>query len=607
MLVFSEQDVNRDPPFSRLDLISCRNLLIYMGPELQKKLIPLFHYALNPEGVLFLGVSETIGEFTELFSALDRKAKLYQRKEALHGAQRGLLSRFLPRVPAADDESGSTPARALPAPKVQVRELTEQALLQAAPAAALVSSQGDILYLHGRTGKFLEPAPGEAGVNNILKMARKGLKRELGRALQTAAAQKTTVVHRGVRVKTNGGFTAVHLTVRPLSAAPFASEQEVPAGAAATLLFLVLLQEADLAEAVEMEAAAAPVKGKRGSAPKGGTKPGEADKRLGVLERELRVKEEHLRSVQDELERSNEAIRSSSEEMQSVNEELRCTNEELETSKEELQSVNEELATVNAELLTKVTDLSRANNDMNNLLAGTGIATIFVDHQLRILRFTPAATQIINLIGKDVGRPVGHIVSNLVGYDGLVADVQGVLDTLVPKDLEVQTKEGQWYMLRILPYRTLDNIIEGAVITLMDITEQRRAREILREDESLRRLAIVAGDANDAIIVQDMEGEILAWNPSAERLYGWSESEALKMNIRDLIIPGEQARALKRVKTISRSKTLEPYRARRIAQGGKAVEVVLTATGLRDRAGKVYAIATTEREIGRGNGKTRAK
>jgi two-component system, chemotaxis family, CheB/CheR fusion protein len=255
MLVFSEHDVIRDPPFSKLDLISCRNLLIYMGPELQKKLIPLFHYALNPEGVLFLGVSETIGEFGQLFSVVDRKAKLYRRKEALQGAPGTLLSRFLPRHPAAYDESGPSPTRAMPAAKVRVRELTEQALLQAAPAAALVSGRGDILYLHGRTGKFLEPAPGEAGVNNILKMARKGLQRELARTMQTAASQKTTVVKRGVRVKTNGEFTGVHLTVRPLSAAPFAHEQEESAGAEEPLLYLVLLEEAELAEAGEVERA----------------------------------------------------------------------------------------------------------------------------------------------------------------------------------------------------------------------------------------------------------------------------------------------------------------------------------------------------------------
>ena len=204
---------------------------------------------------------------------------------------------------------------------------------------------------------------------------------------------------------------------------------------------------------------------------------------IAALRQELRAKEEYLQTANEELETSNEELKSSNEEMQSVNEELQSTNEELETSKEELQSVNEELATVNSELQTKVVDLSRANNDMNNLLAGTGIATVFVDHSLRILRFTPATTQIINLILSDLGRPVGHIVSNLVGYDRLVQDLRAVLDSLIPHEVEVQTTEGGWYTLRIQPYRTLENVIEGAVITFVDITEVKKTREALRDGQ----------------------------------------------------------------------------------------------------------------------------
>ena len=281
--------------------------------------------------------------------------------------------------------------------------------------------------------------------------------------------------------------------------------------------------------------------------------------------------------------------------MQSVNEELQSTNEELETSKEELQSVNEELATVNAELQTKVADLSRANNDMNNLLAGTGIGTVFVDHQLRILRFTPAATQIINLILSDVGRPVGHIVSNLVGYDRLVADMQAVLDTLVPKEVEVQTTEGKWYTMRIQPYRTLDNVIEGAVITFVDITEMKQTREALRKANELLRLAVVVRDAHDAITVQDLEGRILAWNPGAVRMYGWSEAEALAMNVRDRIPEELREEALAKVQQLSRAEILEPYRTQRITKDGAVVEVWMTATALVNEAGQMYAIATTER------------
>ena len=281
--------------------------------------------------------------------------------------------------------------------------------------------------------------------------------------------------------------------------------------------------------------------------------------------------------------------------MQSVNEELQSTNEELETSKEELQSINEELATVNAELQTKVTDLSRANNDMNNLLAGTGIGTVFVDHNLRILRFTPAATLIINLILSDVGRPVGHIVSNLVGYDNLVPDAQSVLKTLIPKEVDVLTAQGKSFTLRILPYRTLDNVIEGVVITFVDVTEIVHTREALRKANELLRLAVVVRDAFDAITVQDLEGRIIAWNPAAERMYGWTELEALKMNVRHRIPLALQEKALVSVHQLSQAETLEPYQTQRIAKDGSIKEVWLTSTALFNESGQMYAIATTER------------
>jgi two-component system CheB/CheR fusion protein len=232
---------------------------------------------------------------------------------------------------------------------------------------------------------------------------------------------------------------------------------------------------------------------------------------------------------------------------------------------------------------------------MNNLLAGTGVGTVFVDHQMRIRRFTPTATQLINLIQTDVGRPVGHIVSNLVGYDRLLEDTQTVLDTLIPKELEVQTRAGDWYLMRIRPYRTLENVIEGAVLTFFDVTEMKKAREELREVEKVRRLAIVVRDAFDAVMVQDMEGRILAWNPAAERMYGWSEAEALAMNIRDLIPESLRAEALDVVQQLARAEILAPYRAQRVAKDGRIVEVWLTVTALVKDTGEIYAIATTER------------
>jgi two-component system CheB/CheR fusion protein len=274
---------------------------------------------------------------------------------------------------------------------------------------------------------------------------------------------------------------------------------------------------------------------------------------------------------------------------------LQSTNEEMETSKEELQSVNEELATVNAELQTKVLDLSRVNNDMNNLLSGTGIGTVFVDHQLRILRFTPAASIIINLIAADVGRPIGHILPNLKGYDGLVVDTRAVLDTLVPKEVQVQTTEGRWFTLRIQPYRTTDNVIEGAVISFIDIAEIVQAREALQKANDLLRLAVVLRDAHDAITVQDLSGRIIAWNPGAVRLYGWSEAQALKMNVKERIPDGLREGALSTLTQLSQAKVLQPYATQRLAEDGSVVEVSIISTALLDEAGKMYAIATTER------------
>jgi len=627
MLVFSEQNVIKDPPFSKLDLISCRNLLIYMGGELQKKLMPLFHYALNPGGYLFLGTSETVGEFMDLFAVMNRKLKLYQRKEDFQGARRVALGRFLLPLTEMNGAFPRAAGKTAPPVTLPLRELTEKALLQqVAPAAALVNGRGDILYLHGRTGFYLEPAPGEAGVSNILKMAREGLQRELATALHKAAGTKDIVRSPGLRVKTNGDLTTVNLTIRPVASGPSAVAQgDRPAATAeAPLLYLVVLEEApgQVTLTNEKGSGRTTARGDDGRSSTSDTDGSDASTGLSpdditakasiaALKHELRAKEEYLQTANEELETSNEELKSSNEEMQSVNEELQSTNEELETSKEELQSVNEELATVNNELQTKVADLSRANNDMNNLLAGTGIATVFVDHQLRILRFTPTAGAIINLITSDVGRPVGHIVSNLVGYDRLVADVQAVLDTLVPKELDVQTIDGRYYTMRVQPYRTLENVIEGAVITFIDITElraaqaqaqtQTQAQAALREAMTERRLAVVVWDAHDAITVQDLEGRTLAWNPAAERIYGWSEAEALAMNVRDRVPKKLQKEALAKVKQLARAEIIEPYRTRRIAKDGAIVEVWMTATALVNEAGEMYAIATTEREAVKGD------
>ncbi len=561
MLVFSEHNVTSDPPFSRLDLISCRNLLIFLDGDQQKKILYLFHYALNPQSFLFLGTSETIGELADFYASVDRKWKLYTNKETVtfHPAQK-----FYPLFKTVPQNivTGKSKANSM-------REVVEKMLLQHyTPACAAINKRGEILYIHRRTGKYLEPAPGEISLN-ITHMAREGLKLELTTAIRKAVAEKKAVTFRGLRVKGNGAITTVNLTVSPFPAesSPFSD------------LFMVIFEEVIFPEENDQRKEVAASVAEAADADETSAR----DERIIDLERELRHKEEYLQTVIEELETSNE-------ELQSTNEEFQSANEELETSKEELQSLNEELITVNTELQKKIEELYRINNDINNMLLGTGMGTIFVDHQLLIQRFTPPATRAINLIQSDLGRPVNHIVSNLLNYDLLEQDVQTVLNTLMPKEVEVRTKNDGWYLVRILPYRTIDNVIEGAVINFIDITE-------LKHMQEMSHLAVVVRDSNDAVTMQDLEGKILAWNPGAEKLYGWRESEALGMNISEIVPEERSGEALEMVKRLAQSKKLEPFQTQRLTKNGEKVEVWITATMLVDKEGKQYAVATTERLI----------
>ncbi|MBI5558824.1 MAG: PAS domain-containing protein [Deltaproteobacteria bacterium] len=577
MLVFSEQNLIKDPPFSRLDLVSCRNLLIYMNGALQKKLIPLFHYALNPGGLLFLGTSESVGDCRDLFTPLDRKAKLYfSKKNGAQGEQRLVLRKFIKPLPAQalPRDTGLTDAQRL----LTRQELTERVLLHCySPASVLVSKNGEILYIHGRTGKYLEMAAGDIGVN-ILKMAREGLRRDLTTALHTAVTHKEPVFRSGLRVKTNGDFSRVNLTVHPV--APGSAEgcdasdpqgahsvTELKTGRQVTadpFQYLVVLEEVQAAE---------------------GASAGRADIANSLEPTDTQDSQALITALRQELQAKEEYLQSTTEELQS-------SNEELETSKEELQSINEELTTVNAELQNKVFELQRANNDMNNLLAGTGVGTVFVDKQLLIQRFTPAATQLINLIPTDVGRPVGHTVTNLVNYNSLEEDAKSVLNSLAPMEIEVQTKSGAWFLMCIRPYRTQENVAEGVVINFVEISKMVAAQE------SLRRLAVVVNDSHDAVTLQDLQGRILAWNNAAQRMYGWSEPEALAMNIRELIPANRRKEALEKLHQLIRAETLEPYQDQRLTKDGQRLAVWITATALLNKTGHVYAIATTERHHG---------
>ncbi|WP_019867065.1 chemotaxis protein CheB [Methylovulum miyakonense] len=442
MVVFAIQNVIKDPPFTKLDLLSCRNLMIYLEAELQNRLIPAFHYALKPGGVLFLSPSESIGNHTDLFSSLNRKWKFYRATHSITSS-RAVMS----HVVSWTAETGDKPSEeAMNKPKdTNFAELTRRVLVQYyAPPSVVTDGKGDILYVHNDTGRYLRPAPGQATLN-IIEMAREGLELELRSALRAAADDKTLTLNKLVQVKTNGGFSTVSLSVRPL---PITDGNQN----------LLLVSFQDIANPT--------LKPSR----KRIAKPAELG-RIDELEQELAYLKESYQAGMEEQQASNEELKSANEEMQSTNEELQSTNEELETSKEELQSVNEELITVNAELQAKIEQLARMQNDMKNLLDNTNIGTVFLDEHMVIRRFTREATQLYRLVATDVGRPLNDIKSNLEGEE-LLSKAQAVLESLVPFEQEVQIQNGAWFLVRIQPYRTLDNVIEGVVLTFTDISKR---------------------------------------------------------------------------------------------------------------------------------------
>ena len=491
MVVFAPHNATMDPPFTRLDLISCRNLLIYLTAELQKKLMALFHYSLMPDGILFLGTSETIGRFIDQFSTVDTKWKIYQRRHSEQTAADTVdFAHFYREAIPAGRVSAKQAAELVSIPEVANRMLLEDFT----PPAVFINEQGDVVYIHGRTGKYLEPPAGKANIN-IFAMAREGLKIELPSAIREAKTQKKTITLKGIKVKTNGDFQTINLTVKPV----------VQLGIQQPLYMLVF-------ENVTM-----PPKEEKSISSQARSSSRLKDINI-ELENELKHTKELLQKTSEEMQLSQEELKSTNEEIQSTNEELQSTNEELSSSKEEMQSLNEEMMTVNAELQVKVDELTLSNSDMKNLLNRTEIATIFLDDELNIRRFTPEATGIFNLIQSDIGRPISHIVSKLQ-YDDIVTDVRKVLDSLMYKEAQVQAKDGHWYIMRIMPYRTHDNAIDGVVINFIEITTVKKLEISLQEKESSAQKARALAEGiiatvREPLIVMDANFKVITANPS---------------------------------------------------------------------------------------------
>jgi two-component system CheB/CheR fusion protein len=454
MVIFAPQNLIMEPPFTKLDILSCRNLLIYLGPEVQKKLIPLFHYSLNPDGILFLGSAETIGSFTDLFAPLSGKSRIFLRMESgLRPEPLGFPSSFSAAPPSGPE------ARPTAKPPLSLQSLADQLVLQRySPPAVLVNDRGDIFYISGHTGKYLEPAAGKANWN-IFVMAREGLRSELSGAFQTVLRQRGSVTLHELKVGTNGGEQCVDVTVQRL-------EEPGP------LQGLVMIVFTDVGAPAAAKAAVRPPKAHAHNA------------RLSDLEQELLQVRAEGRATHEEMQTSQEEFRSANEELQSTNEELQSTNEELTTSKEEMQSMNEELQTLNTELQAKVDELSRVSNDMKNLLNSTDIATLFLDNDLNVRRFTPQATKIIKLIPADVGRPITDLASEL-RYPELAEQAREVLRTLASAEKPIGARDGRWFTVRIMPYRTLDDRIDGVVITFADITAAKTLEAELRKTQAV--------------------------------------------------------------------------------------------------------------------------
>ena len=561
MIVFAHHNIIMHPPFAKIDILSCRNLLIYMDPVLQRKLLGMFYYSINPEGIMLLGSSETLGTQSHLFTPVDSKLKIYKRS----------LTNLLPEL--FDFPSSFTRTKPVnienpvPAKSVfNIQTLADQLLLKHfSPAGVLVNENGDIIYISGRTGKYLEPAVGKANLN-IFAMLREGLREEFPVAFRKVIMKREAVVLRDIKVGTNGDTHTINVNIQ------WIDKPE-------SLFGTVMIIFTDVPEITNIKLQVR--KGNRAL----------TVIRQSELEKELQHTREEMQSTLEEMQTSQEELKSANEELQSTNEELQSTNEELTTSKEEMQSLNEELQTVNAELQSKVDEFSRVNNDMKNLLNSTDIATLFLDKELNIRRYTNQATKIFKFIKSDIGRPFTDQVSDLI-YPELASDALEVLRTLVFIQKQIPAKDGRWFFIRIMPYRTLDDRIEGLVITFINISDLKKVEVKLHETEQMNRFLI--NSSSDVIIELSTNLKIVEFSPEAEKFFGKKHEHAVNQNYIQMFVP-EQARK-KTEKDLNKLLNGLPggkFKMQVIATGGNMPEVEWSANVLQNNLNMATGIVLT--------------
>lgn len=498
MVVFAPQNVIKDPPFTKLDMLSCRNMLIYLESELQKKLITLFNYSLNYNGILILGSAENISNSSDSFKEIDSKLKIYTRTTSPRVSELiDFPSSFIHRK-----VSKAEPVSVLKSSE-NIQVIADQVLLQRfAPASVLVNENGDIIYMTGPIGKYLEPVAGKANYN-IYVMAREGLRNELPGAMRKVMQNFDKVSVRNIRIVADGGTLRAEMTLQRMDS------QNLIKG-------MIMLVFTELAGSFEDDVT---LKNKRRS----------STGKVKELEDKLQRGQEELQGIREEMQTSQEELKSINEELQSTNEELQSTNEELTTSKEEMQSLNEELQTVNAELQSKISEFTRANDDMKNMLNSTEIATLFLDKELNIRKFTDSVTKIFKLRVADIGRPFTDLASDL-RYPQIDNHARQVLKNLATIENEITTVDARWFKVRIMPFRTLDDRIDGLVITFTDITNAKKAETELMISET--RYRSLFESAKDGILILDAEtGKIVDVNPFLVELLGYTKSQFIEKSI----------------------------------------------------------------------------